>query len=84
MKMIQVRERCLYFDGDTDTALRLVESLRDAYDGTDMPKMLNDFVFNIEVELQDVGVLDQDFDLDKAHRGESECWTLDVKEGEQA
>ena len=61
MKMIQARERCLYFDGDTDTALRLVESLRDAYDGADMPKMLNDFVFNIEVALQDAGVLDQDF-----------------------
>jgi len=26
-----------------------------------MPKMLNDFVFNIEVALQDAGVLDQDF-----------------------
>jgi hypothetical protein len=28
-----------------------------------MPKMLNDFVFNLEVALQNAGVLDQDFKL---------------------
>lgn len=61
MKMIQAKERCLSFEGDTGTALHLVESIRGAYGDVDMPKMLNDFVFNIEVALQNAGVLDLDF-----------------------
>jgi len=63
MKIIQAQERCLNYKGDTQTALDIVNSIRDAYGdvGRDMPKMLNDFVFNIEVALQDAGVLDQDF-----------------------
>jgi hypothetical protein len=62
MRFIKAQERCLSFDGDTKTALYLVESLRGAYGGMDMPKMLNDFVFNIEVALQDAGVLNEDFE----------------------
>ena len=63
MKLIYANERALSFDGDVHTAMSLAESIRDAYDasGMDMPKMLNDFIFNIEVALQDAGVLDQDF-----------------------
>jgi len=57
--MIQAREKALSFDGDSETAIALVNSLRETYD--DMPKMLNDFVFNIEVALQDAGVLDENF-----------------------
>ena len=57
--MIQARERALSFDGDSETAIALVNSLRETY--YDMPKMLNDFVFNIEVALQDAGVLDENF-----------------------
>jgi len=65
MRFITAKERCLSFDGDTETALMLVDSIRDTYDvaGRDMPKMLNDFVFNIEVALQDAGVLDKDFEM---------------------
>ena len=61
MKMIQAREKYLTYDGDTEYALRLVQEIQMAFFGTDMPKMLNDFLFNIEVALQDAGVLDQDF-----------------------
>jgi hypothetical protein len=61
MKMIQASERYLSFNGDSDYALMMVESLREAYGSNDMPKMLNDFVFNIEVALQNAGVLDEDF-----------------------
>jgi hypothetical protein len=57
--MIQAREKALSFDGDSETAIALVNSLRETY--YDMPKMLNDFVFNIEVALQDAGVLDENF-----------------------
>ena len=61
MIMIQASERFLSFNGDSETALYLVESIREAYGHTDMPKMLNDFIFNIEVALQNAGVLDEHF-----------------------
>lgn len=59
--IIQASERFLSYEGDSGCALHLVNSLREAYGCVDMPKMLNDFVFNIEVALQNAGVLDQDF-----------------------
>lgn len=63
MKTIKAREKHLTYSGDTDYALRLNNEIRQAFAiaGMDMPKMLNDFLFNIEVELQNAGVLDQDF-----------------------
>ena len=65
MILISAQEKSLSYRGDTEYALRLVESLRKAYDDSngEMPKMLSDFVFNIEVELQNAGILDQDFNL---------------------
>ena len=66
MIIIEAREKCLSFKGDAGSALDLVNNLRWAYEHTDMPKMLNDFVFNIEVALQNAGVLDQDFNEVKA------------------
>ena len=64
LTIIEAKEKCLAFKGDTGSALRLTTSLRDAYTeaGMDMPKALNDFVFNIEVALQDAGVLSEDFE----------------------
>jgi hypothetical protein len=59
--IILAREKSLSFNGYTEDALALVNSLRDAYGTTSMPKMLNDFVFNIEVALQNANVLDEDF-----------------------
>ena len=63
MILIQASEKMLSFHGDTHSAIKLVNSLREAYDGSglEMSKMLNDFVFNIEVALQNEGILDQDF-----------------------
>jgi hypothetical protein len=63
MNTIQAREKYLTYSGDTDYALRLNNEIRKAFAiaGMDMPKMLNDFLFGIEVELQNVGVLDEDF-----------------------
>jgi hypothetical protein len=63
MKTINVREKNLTYSGDTDYALRLNNEIRQAFAiaGMDMPKMLNDFLFNIEVSLQNAGVLDEDF-----------------------
>jgi hypothetical protein len=61
--VIHAKEKALSFDGYPADAYRLVASLRLAFFGEDMPKMLNDFVFNIEVQLQNIGFLDQDFNL---------------------
>jgi len=64
MILIQASEKALSFNGDSQTALYLVNDLRESYqaNGMEMPKMLNDFVFNIEVALQNAGVLDEWFE----------------------
>lgn len=65
MIIIKVQEKALTFDGDSATALMLVNDLRESYqaNGMEMPKMLSDFVFNIEVALQDAGILDEWFEV---------------------
>jgi hypothetical protein len=63
MNTIEAQEKYLSFKGDQYYALDLINSLRESYGSKDMPKMLNDFVFNLEVALQNAGVLDQDFKL---------------------
>ena len=42
-------------------SLRLIANLRETYGSKDLPKMLNDFIFNMEVALQNAGVLDENF-----------------------
>lgn len=59
--IIFATEKSLSFNGDTEDAIALVNSLREAYTYIDMPKGLNDFVFNIEVALQNAGALDEWF-----------------------
>ena len=68
--MITAQEKYLTFKGYESDALNLVGELRSAFDasGGDMPKVLNDFVFNIEVSLQNAGILDDDFnEVDRTH-----------------
>lgn len=70
INFIQAQEKYLKFDGLPADALSFVDSIRSVYDGGDMPKVLNDFVFNIEVALQNAGILDDDFNLiEEADRG---------------
>jgi len=61
MILIHAENRALTFHGDSQSALALVNSVRDAYGHDEMPKLLNDFIFNLEVALQDAGVLDEWF-----------------------
>jgi predicted lipid carrier protein YhbT len=61
MILIHAENRALTFNGDSQLALALVNSLRDAYGHDEMPKLLNDFIFNLEMALQDAGVLDEWF-----------------------
>jgi hypothetical protein len=63
INLIHAREKYLSFDGLPNDALSFVDSIRSVYLYDDMPKVLNDFVFNIEVALQNEGVLDDDFNL---------------------
>ena len=65
MILIQASEKALSFNGDSETAINLINSLLTAYEsaGMDMSKMLNDFVFNLEVALQNAGVIDNDFNV---------------------
>lgn len=63
MITIEAQEKYLSFKGDQYYALDLINSLRESYGSRDMPKMLNDFVFNLEVALQNAGVLDENFNL---------------------
>jgi len=60
---IVASEKYLAFEGHASDAIVLIESLHGAYYGSDMPKVLNDFVFNLEVALQNAGIYDQDFNL---------------------
>jgi len=65
MIIIKAQEKALTFDGDSATALMLVNDLRESYqaNGIEMPKTLSDFVFNIEVALQDAGILNEWFEV---------------------
>ena len=65
IEIIHAREKYLSFDGLPQDALSFIDSIRGVFDesGSDMPKVLNDFVFNLEVALQNIGVLDDDFNL---------------------
>jgi len=60
---IKASEKYLSFDGYVSDAILLIDSLHESYMGKDMPKVLNDFVFNIEVALQNAGIYDEDFNL---------------------
>jgi hypothetical protein len=63
LELIQASEKYLSFNGLPQDAISLVDSLHDAYYDKDMPKVVNDFVFNLEVALQNAGWLDQDFNV---------------------
>lgn len=65
--IITTSEKYLSFDGYVGDAKSFVDDVRGTYNeaGSDMPKVLNDFIFNIEVELQFAGVLDKDFNVIK-------------------
>jgi hypothetical protein len=60
---IKIQNHYLTFDGSINDAKEFVDEIRDKYygGGNDMSKVLHDFVFQIEVALQNEGILDEDF-----------------------
>ena len=62
-QIIEANNKCLAFKGTTKQAIDFVDMMRDigTYPGSDFDNELNDFLFNIEAELQNQGYLDEDF-----------------------
>jgi hypothetical protein len=58
---IKASEHSLTYDGCPSSAQAFVNEIRGIYAGEDMPTYLSDFIYNIEVALQDAGYLDEDF-----------------------
>ena len=66
-KTIQAENWGLSFKGSPEGAKYVIELFSEAFysDGKDAPNFIRDFIFNIEVALQDAGYLDQDFNETK-------------------
>lgn len=62
---IEANNKCLSFKGTAKQAIDFVDMMRDigTYTGSDFDNELNDFLFNIERDLQDAGIYDEHFNL---------------------
>ena len=62
-QLIHAENKGLSFKGTPEGAKYVIELFNEAFysDGKDAPNFIRDFIFNIEVALQDAGYLDQDF-----------------------
>jgi hypothetical protein len=65
--IIQAENWGLSFKGSPEGAKYVIELFSEAFysDGKDAPNFIRDFIYNIEVALQDAGYLDQDFNETK-------------------
>lgn len=63
MTIIQAENKGLSFKGTPEAAKYVIELFDEAFytEGRDAPNFIRDFIYNIEVALQDAGYLDQDF-----------------------
>ena len=62
MTTITVREKFLSFEGIAEDALGLIATMREACAGQELPKVMSDFLFSIEAELQRHGFLGENFE----------------------
>jgi hypothetical protein len=60
---MEAQEKFLRFAGTTQEAFDFVERMGDATRGVDLPKVMSDFIFAIEVQLQREGFLDENFNV---------------------
>lgn len=62
-QLIQAENKGLSFKGNPEGAKYVIELFSEAFysDGKDAPNFIRDFIFNIEVALQDAGYLDEHF-----------------------
>jgi len=62
-RLIQAENKGLSFKGNPESAKYVIELFNEAFysDGRDAPNFIRDFVFNLEVALQDAGHLDENF-----------------------
>lgn len=63
MTTIQAENKGLSFKGTPEAAKYVIELFDEAFytEGRDAPNFIRDFIFNIEVALQDAGYLDEHF-----------------------
>jgi len=66
-QLIQAENKGLSFKGNPEGAKYVVELLNEAFysQGRDAPNFIRDFIYNIEVALQDAGYLDEHFNETK-------------------
>jgi P2-related tail formation protein len=62
-QLIQAENKGLSFKGTPEAAQYVIEIFNEAFytGGQDAPNFIRDFVFNIEVALQEAGYLDENF-----------------------
>ena len=62
-QLIQAENKGLSFKGNPEGAKYVIELFNEAFysDGKDAPNFIRDFIYNIEVALQDAGYLDEHF-----------------------
>ena len=62
-QIIEANNKCLAFKGSPKQAIDFADMMREIgiATGGDFENILSDFIYNIEVELQNNGYLDEDF-----------------------
>jgi hypothetical protein len=78
---MEAQEKFLRFEGTPQEALDFVERMVDATRGIDLPKVMGDFIFAIEVQLQREGVLDTNFNVIKGEERRTELALAMMDEG---
>jgi hypothetical protein len=65
MDTFNIRNKYLSFEGTNEDAYNLITELHEVYNnaGADMNKTLNDWIWAIELMLQNRGFIDENFNL---------------------
>jgi len=72
MKTIKFSSKGFAYEGYPSDAHEHVINIRRAFEtaGLEMGNELNDFIFHIEVVLQEIGYLTEDFEIDESYASE--------------
>ena len=84
MKTIKFKSKGFTYEGFPSEAHEHVINIRRAFEtaGLDMGNELNDFVFHIEVVLQEIGYLTEDFEVDESFE-EKTSLPLNLNSGDE-
>lgn len=84
MKMIKINSKGFSYEGYPSDAHEFIIDTRRAYEtaGMEIRKELNDFIFAIEVKLQEIGYLTEDFEVDDSFE-EKAAFPLNLYSGDE-